>query len=128
MFGGYGNIVKSDYKKPFKIFFESPLFYDTVVEIVFAFDIERSIALDKPNNQDFQDSNGVFISDNTFTHLSLTYSTASRNSGFSLYFIYQKIIIQKLEFIHIKCLKTFVAYQLENQLEIGFFITYYQCF
>jgi hypothetical protein len=25
MFGGYGNIVKSDYKKPFKIFFESPL-------------------------------------------------------------------------------------------------------
>jgi hypothetical protein len=22
MFGGYGNIVKSDYKKPFKIFFE----------------------------------------------------------------------------------------------------------
>jgi hypothetical protein len=42
---------------------------------------------DKPNNQDFQDSNGVFISDNTFTHLSLTYSTASRNSGFSLCFI-----------------------------------------
>jgi hypothetical protein len=39
---------------------------------------------DKPNNQDFQDSNGVFISDNTFTHLLLTYSTASRNSGFSL--------------------------------------------
>jgi hypothetical protein len=33
MFGGYGNIVKSDYKKPFKIFFESPLFHDTVVEI-----------------------------------------------------------------------------------------------
>jgi hypothetical protein len=26
MFGGYGNIVKSDYKKPFKIFFESPQF------------------------------------------------------------------------------------------------------
>jgi hypothetical protein len=45
MFGGYGNIVKSDYKKPFKIFFESPLFHDTVVEILFAFDIERSIAL-----------------------------------------------------------------------------------
>jgi hypothetical protein len=42
MFGGYGNIVKSDYKKPFKIFFESPLFHDTVVEILFAFDIERS--------------------------------------------------------------------------------------
>jgi hypothetical protein len=41
MFGGYGNIVKSDYKKPFKIFFESPLFHDTVVEILFAFDIER---------------------------------------------------------------------------------------
>jgi hypothetical protein len=34
MFGGYGNIVKSDYKKPFKIFFESPLFHDTVVEIL----------------------------------------------------------------------------------------------
>jgi hypothetical protein len=30
------------------------------------------------------DSNGVFMSDNTFTLLLLTYSTASRNSGFSL--------------------------------------------
>jgi hypothetical protein len=31
-------------------FFESPLFYDTVVEIVFAFDIERSIALGTEGN------------------------------------------------------------------------------
>jgi hypothetical protein len=35
MFGGYGNIVKSDYTKPFKIYFESPLFENTVVEILF---------------------------------------------------------------------------------------------
>jgi hypothetical protein len=53
MFGGYGNIVKSDYKKPFKIFFESPLFHDTVVEILFAFDIERSIALGTEGGKEY---------------------------------------------------------------------------
>jgi hypothetical protein len=53
MFGGYGNIVKSDYKKPFKIFFESPIFHDTVVEILFAFDIERSIALGTEGGKEY---------------------------------------------------------------------------
>ena len=53
MFGGYGNIVKSDYTKPFKIYFESPLFENTVVEILFAFDIARSVALGSEGGKEY---------------------------------------------------------------------------
>jgi hypothetical protein len=44
---------KPNNQDSFKIFFESPLFHDTVVEILFAFDIERSIALGTEGGKEY---------------------------------------------------------------------------
>jgi hypothetical protein len=47
------SIVLFDYTKPFKIYFESPLFENTVVEILFAFDIARSVALGSEGGKEY---------------------------------------------------------------------------